>query len=125
MESTMGARVEYPEGADVDIRTRDAESRERDDDTRERDTDSDAMATKNDGRMTDEERAQLKALQERSVAEENEESEPNEDNFTHHVHLADGRVVKARSGAGTVFSEGRGTKDDPERFTPIIGVYAR
>jgi hypothetical protein len=75
--------------------------------------------------MTDEDKAQLAELQAKQAEDKRADSEPTEDNFTHYVHLADGRVKMARGAAGSVYSEGAGTQDEPEQFTPVIGVYPR
>jgi hypothetical protein len=85
---------------------------------------SNVSAPSTTGRMSDEDKAKLEQLQAQHAEDVRQESMPTEDNATHTVLLADGRVVLARSGAGTVYSE---NKDDGtgEKFTGIIGVYPR
>jgi hypothetical protein len=77
--------------------------------------------------MSDEDKETLKRLQGMKSEQDNADSRPNDDNFTHYVHLADGRIAKSRSAAGTVYSEnvddGNGNK--VEKFTAITGVHAR
>src|SRR5450755_1085388 len=82
----------------------------------------DSDARLNQSTMTDEDRANLKTLQEKQNEEFRKASEPSETNFTHYLHLSDGRVVRSLSAAGTVYSEGKGTQDDPEKFTRVVGA---
>lgn len=78
-------------------------------------------------RMSDTDREQLKRLQAQDASERDEASRPTEENATHFMHLADGRVVPALSGSGTTYSE---MVDDDnggkrEKFTAVIGTYSK
>lgn len=99
----------------------------RDSDDRSRGLVTPPDSERQSGALSDDERAQLKKLNERQSEEDRKASEPTEENFTHHLHLADGRTVRSRSGAGTVYSET--VRDDNgnevEKFTPVIGAYER
>ena len=81
--------------------------------------------SQNDGSLSDNEVVQLERLKARQIEADRIASAPTKENATHWVHLSDGRVLPALSGAGTTYSEGKGTADDPEVFTQVIGVYPR
>jgi hypothetical protein len=99
--------------------------RSRDDEAQDRDRVSQDRDRVHDDDLSDDEARQLTELQEKKNRQHTRETEPSDDNFSHYVHLADGRTVKALSGAGTTYSEGAGTQDDPERFTRIVGIYEK
>jgi hypothetical protein len=77
----------------------------------------------NTQRMSPEDRRKLEDLQSQAAEDDRQASMPTEENATHTVLLTDGRIVLARSGAGTLYSEA--ADDGTEKFTGIIGIYAR